>query len=64
MKKIQFVRDVFVDGAKVHGVGDQANASPELEKHVRRGNAVEIEVADEDGDEGNKGKKGKKGGGE
>ena len=44
MRKIKFTRDVFVDGAKVHAVGDVCDLSSELDKHVRRGNAVETEV--------------------
>lgn len=46
-KKLKFVRDVYLDGAKVHSVGDQVETSAEMEKHVRRGNAVEIEVEEE-----------------
>jgi hypothetical protein len=45
-RKIRFVRDVFADGAKVHAVGDVHNQAPELAKHLRRGNAVEVEIAD------------------
>lgn len=44
MKKIKFTRDVYVDGAKVHKVGDEVDPAPELQKHVRRGNAVEVDV--------------------
>jgi hypothetical protein len=44
MKKIRFVRDVFADGAKVHAVGDLADPAPAMAKHVRRGNAAEVDV--------------------
>lgn len=47
MKKIRFVRDVFTDGAKTHAAGDLLDPSPALDKHIRRGNAVVVEVEEE-----------------
>lgn len=46
MKKIQFTRDVFASGAKAFSAGQQADATPELQKHIRRGDAIEVEVPD------------------
>lgn len=46
MKKLEFTRDVFASGFKAFSKGQQADSSPALQKHVRRGEAREIEVAD------------------
>jgi len=46
MKKLRFVRDVFQSGHPVFKSGQEVEPRPDLAKHVRRGAALEVEVAD------------------
>lgn len=46
MKRIKFVRDVFDAGVRIHREGDMLEPSAALARHVRRGNAVEVEIAE------------------
>lgn len=45
-RMIEFTRDVFRDGACVHAKGSRVEPTEALARHVRRGEAVEIEVED------------------
>lgn len=46
-RMIEFTRDVFRDGACVHAKGSRVEATEAAARHVRRGEAVEIEVQEE-----------------
>lgn len=46
MKKIKFTRDVFESGRRLFAAGAEVEPRPDLAKHVRRGLAIEINVAE------------------
>lgn len=48
-KMLKFTRDVFRDGACIHAQGSLVEATDAFARHVRRGEAVEIEVEFEKG---------------
>jgi hypothetical protein len=47
MKKIKFTTDYYEGGSPLYEAGQVVDVTPETARHVKLGNAVEVDVEDE-----------------